>query len=485
MEGQTPDWVPDRIKPLWPVLERLHLAAEVHEVAVWLCAVIGLISTATFYFFQSKHNRIRKERLEEEVRRKEEEIVDAKVRFDELEAEYLKLKESLPDTVLAKASREWKDRNYHKANLELMTWLENEGRAVSGILYHRAKFDLSMATGENNIPRCVVANSLAKAAVAVCPEYSVASELEQEISTLQELEGHPPIPFLDAYQLLKEGEESAPLSSQDVELALQMKREAVEHIRAGLYALALAKMDPAILILREQRGNDALQTLNARRWRAFALYSKGESEEGLEEIKSVVRECIANPSIGAGHEEGMHSRFILATILNDLARYEAAYPLARQLADDWARKDATHPNYRMCLALMAQVLDNQERYVEALEVIKKVTAEDVKTDPDSWPALQHYYILAKILFHLERFEESYGIIRRVAERESKIDAWHRDTLLSRFLLAQVLDKLGMHDRAVGIMRDVVEKERIVLGVTHHETLTAFTILENALHEPVS
>jgi hypothetical protein len=132
----------------------------------------------------------RRSRLEERLELVEEEVRDKTKAIDKLQSENKQLSAALedargrlPQAAIARADREWRDRNTVAAFRQLETWFEENAESVTAIALHLAKFHISRAIPDpgNHLDR---ARDLLRLACGASPDNREVQELSSELDTV-------------------------------------------------------------------------------------------------------------------------------------------------------------------------------------------------------------------------------------------------------------------------------------------------------------
>jgi tetratricopeptide (TPR) repeat protein len=315
------------------------------------------------------------EQLRDDVARRDQALQEARIRTEHLERRSAELEGRLAETALAAAQKEWRDGNDALANRALQGWLEQEGEAISRLLLHRADWASGHAVGELRSAGLAVGESFANAAIVLWPANKEAKELYDDLVTLRRTEAHAQLPFLPALTTIDSEAVKVRFAAEEVEEALAAETEAERLTYQGIYHLAIRLSDRAVILFRRQLGQNALQTLRARRLRAEILRHRGYYADAFAEIDCVVRGAATNPALGPDHPETLASRHALAFVLRALGRSAEALPIIEQVAEATPANPAfgpEHPNTLTSRLMLADVLTDLGRLAEALPIIEQV-----------------------------------------------------------------------------------------------------------------
>ena len=157
----------------WPTLS---LGSKIGEAIKLLLEIGGL-----WEFFKFCRRRIfqRKTWLEEKNEVLEEDNHNKRQEIDRLKAEIFQKTQRLPETVVAKAEREWRDHNEDSAIRELETWFRANGQFIGDVALHIAKFHISRSIPDPT-GHLHEASRMLRLAQAASPQSQEARELWSE-----------------------------------------------------------------------------------------------------------------------------------------------------------------------------------------------------------------------------------------------------------------------------------------------------------------
>jgi tetratricopeptide (TPR) repeat protein len=163
----------------------------------------------------------------------------------------------------------------------------------------------------------------------------------------------------------------------------------------------------------------------------------------------------------------------IAEVLDNQGKYEEALQIYQEVFKK--QKEKLGPNHIKTLITrrdMAYVLKNQGKYEEALQIYQEVCEkEKEKLGPNHPDTLTTLHYMALVLKNKGKYEEALQIYQEVFEKEKEVlGPNHPDTLITRNNMASVLDSQGKYEEALQICQEVFEKRKEKLGPDHPDTL---------------
>jgi tetratricopeptide (TPR) repeat protein len=456
----------------------------------------------------------RLELVETETREKTEEIHKLSSEKEQLSAELERARSRLPQAAIARADREWRDRNTVAAFRQLETWFEENAKSITAIALHLAKFHISRAIPDpgNHLDQ---ARDLLQLARGASPNNREVQELSSELDTvnagLQEqlirdgdmqiawnsamaprlgAQGEAMLPAVNAFREIaqycfeKGLWRLAPIfADRAADLALSgggalrqvwfsvETRAANYQLIVGNAADGLQRIDHVLAEARDSLPARDVIVLSARHVRASALERLGRYGEALEEINSFAQ--IQAEVRGGRHSSTLETRFLRAQLLTQvwalcdaLAELELLIPVVAEV------KGARHTDTLRVRSLRAVVLQRLGRYSDALLEFENLVPVEVEVRGARHPeTLSIRYLRASVLDELGRYCDVLREIEDLAQINSEVKGpRHPDSLAIRYLRAYVLSNLGRYDEALGELDVLLPVEIEVRGARHPETL---------------
>jgi tetratricopeptide (TPR) repeat protein len=458
------------------------------------------------------------ERLEEETREKTDEIHKLNSESRRLSAELEEARSKLPQAAIARADREWRDRNTAAAVRQLETWFEENAESIAAIALRLAKFHISRAVPDpgNHLDR---ARDLLRLARGASPDNREAQELSSELDTvnaaLQEqlirdgdvgiawnsamaprlgAQGEAMLPAVNAlreiarYYFVKGLWRVAPLfADRAADLALSgggalkqvwlsAETTAADYqVVVGNAAEGLRRLDHVLAEARESLPAHAVIIVNARFARAKALKNLERPGEALAEVDAFAQ--IQVQVQGARHFDTLATRHLRANVLIQLGRFnEALAEILAEIEDLTPivveEKGARHPDTLETRLLHAVVLGRLERHRESLAEIEEFAPIEVEVSGARHPrTLTTRYYHAFELEELGRYGDAFLEIDALAQIHAEVKgARHPDMLVTRQFRVNVLSRLGRYDEALGEFDDLAPVMAEVQGARHPDTL---------------
>jgi chromosome segregation ATPase len=119
------------------------------------------------------------------------ELEDALIHSKELQSR-------LPEAALELAEKEWSDRNDERMNRALAAWRQQEGEAISQVMFKRAEWAAAHAVQEQRASGLVTAEAYGIAAVSLWPKNRNALKLLEDIDSTMKDEAQPWPPYIKA-----------------------------------------------------------------------------------------------------------------------------------------------------------------------------------------------------------------------------------------------------------------------------------------------
>jgi hypothetical protein len=169
------------VLPSFP--DRQHIW-QLIEVFPFLVAAWEFVKYLYRWIFKRRSRLERRlELLEEEGRGKTEEIRKLQSETKRLSTELENARGRLPQAAIARADREWRDRNTILAIRQLEGWFEANAESVTTIALRLAKFHISRAVPDpgDHLDR---ARNLSRLARGASPENRESQELSSELDTV-------------------------------------------------------------------------------------------------------------------------------------------------------------------------------------------------------------------------------------------------------------------------------------------------------------
>ncbi|MGO9540975.1 MAG: tetratricopeptide repeat protein [Terriglobales bacterium] len=463
---------------------------ERYVVELVVIATTALFSLVYWLFrgrLKSKEAQIR--RLKEDLERRELELGTMEREMKSWQQRCECAERQLPRLTLQKVEDELHENNDGPANRAAVDWFEQEGHAISMLLFHRAQWVIARAAGNIRAFGLTAAEGYATAAIVVCPQNTEARELLVDLEALRcaERQSLPPIVQALTSFDAQAGElfDSGLASAADI-----AEGEAFSRYGASRFLAALPIVDLLLNLRLQTVGKTSAMTLRARSLKAAILTNLGHGREALSIAERVADAQAAHPDLGPNHRETLDSRFLVAQILHrQLGRSGEALPIARSVADANAADLGLGPHHQITLAsryLVAQILNRLGYNVEALVVAQSVLELQIANPgfgPKHRVTLSSRFLVAQILRGLGRYQEALSIAQNVADvytAHPDLGPNNRETLTCRHYVAQMLQDLGRNQEALSIAQSVLDARAIheELEPNHHEVLgTRFLVAQ--------
>jgi tetratricopeptide (TPR) repeat protein len=490
---------------------------ELIKVVVFTIAGWDLLGRHLYRWTFKRRSRLeqRLELAEEEVRDKIKTIGQLQSENKQLSAELEQARGSLPQAAIARAEREWRDRNTVAAVRQLETWFEVNAESIATIALHLAKFHVSRAIPDpgNHLDR---ARDLLRLARGASPDNREAQELSSELDTvnagLQEQlirEGDVQIAWNSAMapRLGAQGEAMLPavnalreiaqfcfdkglwrlapiFADRAADFALSggsalrriwfstETRAASYQPMIGRAAEGLQRIDHILAEARESLPARDVIILEARYARAKLLERLGRYGEALGEIDAFAR--IQAEVKGAQHRDTLWTRYLRASVLTDLGRYGDAFAEIGHLVPVMAEvRGARHPDTLVTRHLGAGVLERLGRFQDALLEIDEFGPVQVEVSGARHPlTLRTRHLRASIFANLGRYYEALAEIDDFIQIEAQVIGAHHPDTVTRYLRAYVLACLGRYREALAEIDAYAQILAEVLGARHPLTLRA-------------
>ena len=491
---------------IWHLIEALGF-----PVAVW-----ELLKYLYRWIFRRRSRLEQKlELFEKETREKTEEIRKLTSEKRQLSAELEEARGRLPQAAIARADREWRDRNTLAAVRQLETWFEENADSLTAIALHLAKFHISRAVPDpgSHLDR---ARDLLRLARGASPDSREAQELSSELDTvnagLQEqlirngdvqiawnsammpplgAQGEAMLPAVNALRGIAEfcfdkglWQLTPIFADRAADLALSgggalrrvwfvvETRAAFYQILVGHAADGLQRVDHVLAQTQNSLPARDVIALGAQLIRALSLRTLGRYGEALAEIDAFAP--IQAEVRGARHPDALTTRYLRASVLQSLGRYGEALAEIDAFAPIQAEvRGARHPDALTTRYLRASVLQSLGRYGEALAEIDAFASIQAEVQGARHPyTLTTRYLRASALQFLGRYGEVLAEIDAFAPIEAEARGpRHPDTLATRHLRASVLQSLGRYGEALAEIDVFAPIQAEVRGARHPDALT--------------
>jgi tetratricopeptide (TPR) repeat protein len=509
--------IPDS-EHLWHLIEALAL-----PVAAWE----ALKHLYRWIFKRRSRLEQRLELVEKENNEKTENIRKLSSEKNQLSAELEQAKGKLPQTAIARADRERRDRNTLAAVRQLETWFEENAESIAAIALHLVKFHISRAVPDpgTHLDR---ARDLLRLARGALPDNREAQELSSQLDTvnagLQEQmirEGDvqiawnskmaPPLgaqseamlPAVNAFReiarfcyekglwrltpIFAERAADIALSGGSALRRVWFSAETCAAFHQVLVAEAadgLQRLDHVLAEARKFLAADDVIVVSARHARAEALRCLGRDGEALLEVDALAP--IQTKVRGARHAETLGTRYLRACILMNLGRYDEALTEIEAFAPIQAQVlGARHPATLSTRHLRAMVFGFLERHHEALVEFESFFPIEIEVRGVNHPeTLTTRYHHLQELRSIGRYSDTLIEIDALTQILAEVNGTrHPHTLATRKLWALVVSDLGRYDEAISKIDDLVPIVAEVLGEHHPDTLSirqcrAFVLLES-------
>jgi tetratricopeptide (TPR) repeat protein len=453
-----------------PLSERIW---ELVKVVAFTIAGWELLGRHLYRWIFKRRSQLeqRLELVEEELRDKTNAIGKLESENKQLSAELERARGRLPQAAIARADREWRDRNTVAAVRQLETWFEENVESIVSIALHLAKFHISRAVPDpgNHLDR---ARDLLRLARGASPTSREAEELSSELDTvnagLQE-------------QLIRDGDVQiawnsgmAPrLGAQGEEMltAVNAFREIAQFcFDRGLWRLAPIFADRAADLALSGGGALRRVWFSVETRAASFQIIVGPATDGLQRVDHVLAE--ARESFPACDVIVLNARQARVLALERLGRFHDALVEIDAFAQTQAEVlGARHPDTLNTRYSRAMALMQLERYSDALAEIDDLGQVYLEVRGARHPqTLQARHLSAAVLERLGRFHDALVEIDAFAQTQAEVlGARHPDTLSTRFLRASVLKDVGRYGHALLEIDDVGQISAEVLGGRHPNT----------------
>jgi len=263
---------------------------------------------------------------------------------------------------------------------------------------------------------------------------------------------------------------TATARDQDLALANQLNRQAMDLRDAGRYSDAIPLTNRALAITEGQLGADHPDTAASLNNLAFLYYSMGRygEAEPLYQRALAIREA----QLGADHPATATSLNNLAELYRSMGRYGEAEPLyQRALAINEAQLGADHPNTATSLNNLALLYVSMGRYGEAEPLYQRALAineAQLGADhPDTAISLNN---LALLYDSMGRYGEAEPLYQRaLAINEAQLGADHPNTAISLSNLAGLYRSMGRYGEAEPLLQRALAINEAQLGANHPDT----------------
>jgi len=188
--------------------------------------------------------------------------------------------------------------------------------------------------------------------------------------------------------------------------------------------------------------------------------------------------------LGEAATTTLSSLALLALVLSDQGKYEAAEEMIRRVLDEEGKVlGVEHPSTLTSASNLAIVLQVQGKYKAAQEMNLRALDGQKKILGVEHPStLTTVHTLASLLQHQGKYEAAEEMNRRALEgREKVLGVKHPSTLTSVSNLALVLQDQGKYKAAEAMYRRALEGREKVLGVKHPSTFTSVYRLAYLFH----
>jgi hypothetical protein len=167
--------------PFLPDSEHIRHLIEVFPFAVALWEIVRHLYRWIFRRRSRLDQQL--ELIEKENSEKTEEIRKLRSEKQQVSAELEQARGRLPQAAIARADREWRDRNTVAAVRQLETWFEENAESIAAIALHLAKFHISRAVPDPG-SHLDGARDLLRLARGASPDSREAQELSSELDTV-------------------------------------------------------------------------------------------------------------------------------------------------------------------------------------------------------------------------------------------------------------------------------------------------------------
>ena len=461
------DWIPKVLDHWW----HAPLGDKVFEVVRLILELAGaweLGQRGYGWIFRRRDYLERKiEVLEHGEVLHRQEVAKLRTELSDRTKELTATQARLPDAAIAKAEREWSQKNKQLALRHLDEWYQANAGFIATIGLHLARFHIAQAIPEpgDHLTRAAALIRLTRGADPDNREVlEVSAQFDQINADLQA-------------QFLRDGEKPIAWNANigrdpgGVTLIFLLRDVARLFFGRGLRRLVPIYADRAADLAAQ--GGPQLRKIwcEAEATAAFYQGTLGQYAESLVRLENVL-------SVATAHFPGrdtvvLMARHFKAAALSNLGRSEEAL----KEIDDFAPIEADvlgarHSDTLTTRNLRAQALSNLGRYDDALKEIDDFASIQAEVLGARHPStLTTRYQRAQALSNLGLYEEALKEIDDFAPiRAEVLGARHPNTLTTRYLRAQALSDLGRYDDALKEIDDFAPIQADVLGARHRNAL---------------
>jgi tetratricopeptide (TPR) repeat protein len=439
----------------------------------------------TRFIFRSKSRLVKEnEDLHRLLKEKREEIAGLQTDNGKLNAELKAARDCLPDAAIARAEKEWRDKNYERASRELQNWFDANAASIARIAISLARFHISRAVPDPG-DHLDIARNMLRLARAAMPGNQEARDLESELDRvnagLQE-------------QLLLDGDSQIAWNSGMAPRFGDQREQFLPAIRAidgvarycfkkGLYRLASIFGDRASDIALS--GGPALRNIWFAVERQAVSYQRanGHYSEAFDRIETLIAE--SQKSLGEHHPDVLRCRYYRVDVLGKLGLSDKGLIELDQLVPIFTKVfGERHSDVLICRTLRAKILERLRRYEEALKEINQFAPIQAEILGERHPnVLASRHLRAEVLTYLGHNEEALSEIDRFAPIKAEIlGERHPEVLATRYLRATILGRLGRYDEAQTEVNQFGPAQTEVLGERHPDVLAGRHLRARILHD---
>jgi tetratricopeptide (TPR) repeat protein len=502
------DWLPPVIVHRW----NLTLGRKVFEIGKLILEIAG--AWELFYrrlyswIMRRRHTpELKNEVLEHEAAQKKQEIAKLRADLKQRTEELAHAQDRLPEAAMAKAEREWRDRNKDLALRHLEEWFTANAESIGTVATRLAEHHLAhvIPIPGDHLTRAAAMIRIARGATLDSPETRELSiqfdlingELQQQLIR----DGDTRIAWNDnvgrepgglslirtlhdvaQYCYVRGHWRLAPIfADRASDLAarggLQMRKTwcEIESLAAfykganGHYTEALERLDAVLTRAAEAAYADRDPVvLTTRYYRAQTLANLGRYADGLTEIDALAP--IRAEVLGGSHPHTLVTRYDRAQTLSGLGLYaEALSEIDAFLPIQTEVLGPAHPGHTLqARSLRAATLSNLGRHAEALSEIDAFAPIQAGVLGARHPnTLATRFLRAQTLSELGHYTEALSAIDALAPIQAEeLGTRHPGTLTTRYLRAMILSNLGQCAEALSPIDAFLPIQTNVFGPAH-------------------
>ena len=360
------------------------------------------------------------------------------------------------------------------ANDIVKDWIDYEGDYISHLLLRRAVWTHKHAAGYLRPMGLLAAKAYATAAVVLWPQNSEAITARDQLASYFKNEvGTCSIPLSKA--LIEFDEKAEHFFEFDPNAGNVGYAEAERRLHDGRFDLALPMVELALSLYIKSLGEKSLETLRAKRLKAYIIDGQGHPEKALPIAEAVYSAFTTDPAFDPHQADALASGYLVANLLFDLRRNEEALKLAQDVESDMkVHLPPLHYDDLVAGGLVARCLSGLRRYNEALEKAQSVRdAMLSRLGPSHRETLAVRELISIILCWLGRRDEGLKEAKDTASATAdRLGADHPVTLQCGLNVAGIFYELGRNDEALTFAKRIrlAQINNHALGASHPDTV---------------